>query len=167
MAAPVASLHFSKHLLKRMEIKGIETAEMTMYVGLGTFRLVEVEDLSKHKMESEQFWLYDDTADKINRAKANKKRVVAVGTSVIRSMESSTITDNRVKPTTGWTSKFIFPPYEFTTADALITNFHGPQSTMLMLTSAFAGHELTMEIYNLAVKEKYRFLCYGDALMII
>jgi S-adenosylmethionine:tRNA ribosyltransferase-isomerase len=167
VAAPVASLHFSKHLLKRMEIKGIETAEMTMHVGLGTFRLVEVEDLSKHKMESEQFWLYDDTADKINRAKANKKRVVAVGTSVIRSMESSTITDNRVKPTTGWTSKFIFPPYEFTTADALITNFHGPQSTMLMLTSAFAGHELTMEIYNLAVKEKYRFLCYGDALMII
>lgn len=167
VAAPVASLHFSKHLLKRMEIKGIETAEMTMHVGLGTFRLVEVEDLSKHKMESEQFWLYDDTADKINHAKANKKRVVAVGTSVIRSMESSTITDNRVKPTNGWTSKFIFPPYAFTTADALITNFQGPQSTMLMLTSAFAGHDLTMDIYKLAVKEGYRFLCYGDALLII
>ena len=167
VAAPVASLHYSKHLLKRMEIKGVETAEVTMHVGLGTFRLVEVEDLSKHKMESEQFWLYPETAEAINRTKANKNRVCAVGTSVVRSMESSMITDNRVKPTEAWTSKFLFPPYKFSIADSLITNFHGPQSTMLMLTSAFLGHEKTMEVYKTAVKEKYRFLCYGDALLII
>ena len=167
VAAPVASLHFSKNMLKRLEIKGVDLAKMTMHVGLGTFRNVEVEDLSKHKMDSEQFWIYPETADAVNKAKANRKRICAVGTTVIRAMESSTTTENGIKPTSSWTNKFIFPPYEFKVADSLLTNFHEPQSTLLMLTSAFAGHELTMEVYNTAVKEGYRFLCYGDALLFI
>jgi S-adenosylmethionine:tRNA ribosyltransferase-isomerase len=167
VAAPVASLHFSKNLMKKLEIKGIDTVEMTMHVGLGTFRQVEVEDLSKHKMESEQFWLYPETAERVNQAKAEKRRVCAVGTSVIRSLESSTITDHRIKAGNGWTSKFIFPPHEFTVANSMITNFHAPQSTMLMLTAAFAGYELTMDVYNTAVKEGYRFLSYGDALLFV
>lgn len=167
VAAPVASLHFSKNLMKKLEIKGIDTVEMTMHVGLGTFRQVEVEDLSKHKMESEQFWLYPETAERVNQAKAEKRRVCAVGTSVIRSLESSTITDHRIKAGNGWTSKFIFPPHEFTVANSMITNFHAPQSTMLMLTAAFAGYELTMDVYRTAVKEGYRFLSYGDALLFV
>ena len=166
VAAPVASLHFSKHLLKRMEIRGIDVAEMTMHVGLGTYRLVEVEDLSKHKMESERFSMPRPTVDRINLAKSQGNKVVAVGTSVIRPMEASLITDGKLKSHDGWTNLFLFPPYRISAADALITNFHGPQSTMMMLTSAFAGHEMTMDIYNTAVKEGYRFLCYGDALMI-
>jgi S-adenosylmethionine:tRNA ribosyltransferase-isomerase len=167
VAAPVASLHFSKNLMKKLEIKGVDTVEMTMHVGLGTFRQVEVEDLSKHKMESEQYWIYPETAERVNQAKAEKRKVCAVGTSVIRSLESSTITDHRIKSGNGWTSKFIFPPHEFLVANSLITNFHAPQSTMLMLTAAFAGYELTMDVYHTAVKENYRFLSYGDALMFI
>ena len=167
VAAPVASLHFSKNLMKKLEIKGIDTVEMTMHVGLGTFRQVEVEDLSKHKMESEQYWIYPETAERVNQAKAEKRKVCAVGTSVIRSLESSSITDHRIKSGNGWTSKFIFPPHEFLVANSLITNFHAPQSTMLMLTAAFAGYDLTMEVYQTAVKENYRFLSYGDALMFI
>jgi len=167
VAAPVASLHFSKNLMKKLEIKGVDTVEMTMHVGLGTFRQVEVEDLSKHKMESEQYWIYPETAVRVNQAKAEKRKVCAVGTSVIRSLESSTITDHRIKSGNGWTSKFIFPPHEFLVANSLITNFHAPQSTMLMLTAAFAGYELTMDVYHTAVKENYRFLSYGDALMFI
>jgi S-adenosylmethionine:tRNA ribosyltransferase-isomerase len=153
--------------MKKLEIKGVDTVEMTMHVGLGTFRQVEVEDLSKHKMESEQFWLYPETAERVNQAKAEKRRVCAVGTSVIRSLESSTITDNRIKAGNGWTSKFIFPPHEFSVANSLITNLHAPQSTMLMLTAAFAGYELTMDVYRTAVKEGYRFLSYGDALLFV
>jgi S-adenosylmethionine:tRNA ribosyltransferase-isomerase len=167
VAAPVASLHFSKNLMKKLEIKGIDTVEMTMHVGLGTFRQVEVEDLSKHKMESEQYWIYPNTAERVNQAKAERRKVCAVGTSVIRSLESSSITDHRIKSGNGWTSKFIFPPHEFKVVNSLITNFHAPQSTMLMLTAAFAGYELTMDIYNTAVKEDYRFLSYGDALMFV
>jgi S-adenosylmethionine:tRNA ribosyltransferase-isomerase len=150
-----------------LEIKGIDTVEMTMHVGLGTFRQVEVEDLSKHKMESEQYWIYPDTAERVNQAKAERRKVCAVGTSVIRSLESSSITDHRIKSGNGWTSKFIFPPHEFKVVNSLITNFHAPQSTMLMLTAAFAGYELTMDIYNTAVKENYRFLSYGDALLFV
>lgn len=167
VAAPVASLHFSKNLMKKLEIKGIDTVEMTMHVGLGTFRQVEVEDLSKHKMESEQYWLYPETAERVNRAKGEKRRVCAVGTSVIRSLESAGITDNRIKSGNGWTSKFIFPPYKFSVSNSLITNFHAPQSTMLMLTAAFASHELTMEVYHTAIKENYRFLSYGDAVLFL
>ena len=167
VAAPDASLHFSKNLLKRLEINGVELAEMTMHLGLGTFRQVEVEDLSKHKMDSEQYWIYPETATKVNKAKFGNKRVCAVGTAVMRTMESSTTTEGGLKAYEGWTSKFIFPPYNFRVANCMITNFHEPQSTLLMLTSAFAGHDLIMKAYDTAIKEGYRFLCYGDALLIL
>jgi S-adenosylmethionine:tRNA ribosyltransferase-isomerase len=167
VAAPVASLHFDKNILKRMEIKGIDIAELTLHLGLGSFRTVEVEDLSKHKMDSEEFWIYEETAKIVNKAKADKKRVCAVGTSVIRAMESSYTTEGMLKVYHGWTNKFIFPPYEFHVANSLITNFHEPQSVLLMMKSAFIGHDLCMKAYNEAVKEGYRFLCYGDAMLIL
>ncbi|MDX5325744.1 MAG: tRNA preQ1(34) S-adenosylmethionine ribosyltransferase-isomerase QueA [Bacteroidota bacterium] len=167
VAAPVAGLHFSKQLMKRLEIKGVEFPEITLHVGLGTFRPVEVEDLSKHKMDSEQYWINQEAVDKVNAAKLNKKKVCAVGTTVMRAIESSTTTENLLKTYEGWTNKFIFPPYDFAIADSMITNFHPPLSTLLMMTSAFAGHDLIMEAYNEAVKEEYRFLCYGDAMLII
>ncbi|HCQ16211.1 MAG: tRNA preQ1(34) S-adenosylmethionine ribosyltransferase-isomerase QueA [Owenweeksia sp.] len=167
VAAPVASLHFSKQLMKRLEIKGIDFAELTLHVGLGTFRPVEVEDLSKHKMDSEQFWIYDETAKKVNRAIDNKKKVCAVGTTSLRALESSVSTDGHLKEYEGWTNKFIFPPYEFTIPNCMITNLHPPQSTLMMMTAAFAGYDLMMEAYKEAIKEKYRFLSYGDAMLIL
>lgn len=167
VAAPVASLHFSKNLMKRLEIKGVEFAELTLHIGLGTFRPVEVEDLSKHKMDSEQYWIYQETADKVNRAIDKKKKVCAVGTTSMRALESSVSTDGHLKPYEGWTNKFIFPPFDFTIADCMITNLHPPQSTLMMMTAAFAGYDLTMEAYKEAIKEKYRFLSYGDAMLII
>ena len=167
VAAPVAGLFFDKNLMKRMEIKGVDFAELTLHVGLGSFRPVEVEDLSKHKMESEQFWIYDETAKVVNKAKLNKKRVCAVGTTVMRAMESSYTTEGLLKPYEGWTNKFIFPPYDFHVANCMITTFHPPQSTLMMMKSAFAGHDLMMKAYKEAVKEKYRFLAYGDAMLII
>lgn len=167
VAAPVASLHFTKHVLKRMEIKGVDIAEMTMHVGLGTYRLVEVEDLSKHKMESERFILPKDTVDRINRAKDEKRRICAIGTSVLRPLEANLITYDKLKTLEGWTNKFLFPPYQVRSVNSMLTNFHGPQSTMMMVTSAFTGHELIMEIYKTAIKEKYRFLAFGDALLVI
>ena len=167
VAAPVAGLHFSKNLMKRLEIKGVDFAELTLHIGLGTFRPVEVEDLSKHKMDSEQFWIYEDTAEKVNRAIDNKKKVCAVGTTSMRGLESSVSTDGHLKPAEGWTNKFIFPPYEFTVADCMITNLHPPQSTLMMMTAAFGGYDLIMEAYKVAIKEKYRFLSYGDAMLII
>ncbi len=167
VAAPVASLHFSKQLMKRMEIKGVDFAELTLHVGLGTFRPVEVEDLSKHKMDSEQFIIPDATAQSINKSMNNKGRVCAVGTTSLRAMESSVSTNGRLKQANGWTNKFIFPPYEFKIADALITNFHPPQSTLMMMTSAFGGYDFTIKAYKEAIKENYRFLSYGDAFMIL
>ncbi len=167
VAAPTGGMHFDKNLLKRLEIKGVEFAELTLHVGLGTFRTVEVEDLSKHKMDSEQFWIYDETVKIVNHAKENKKRVCAVGTTVMRAMESSYTTEGNLKAYEGWTNKFIFPPYQFNVANALITNFHPPQSTLMMMKSAFAGHDLMMKAYKSALKEKYRFLAYGDAMLII
>jgi S-adenosylmethionine:tRNA ribosyltransferase-isomerase len=167
VAAPTAGLHFSRELLKRLELKGAEFAEITLHVGLGTFRPVEVEDLTKHKMDSEQVIIPEKCADTVNNAKANKKKVFAVGTTSMRAIESSVSTDGRLKPYDGWTNKFIFPPYEFSIADALITNFHTPLSTLLMMITAFAGYELTMKAYNEAIKEKYRFYSYGDAMLII
>ncbi len=167
VAAPVASLHFSKQLMKRLEIKGIEFAELTLHVGLGTFRPVEVEDLSKHKMDSEQFRVYDETARIVNKAIDNKKKVCAVGTTAMRAMESTVSTDGHLKVYEGWTNKFIFPPYDFNVANCMITNFHPPQSTLLMMTAAFAGYEQTMKLYKEAIKEKYRFLSYGDAMLIL
>lgn len=167
VAAPTAGLHFSKHLLKRLEIKGVDFAEMTLHVGLGTFSSVEVEDLSKHKMDSEQIEILKDAADKINDAKAKKRRVCAVGTTVMRTVESSVSANQQLKEFSGWTNKFIFPPYDFNIANAMITNFHTPKSTLMMMTAAFAGYDFLMEAYKEAVKEKYRFYSYGDAMLIL
>lgn len=167
VAAPTAGLHFSKQLLKRFEIKGINLAELTLHVGLGTFRPVEVEDLTKHKMDSEWFKIPSECVDIVNKAKAGKKRICAVGTTSMRAMESSVSTLGELKPFEGWTNKFIFPPYDFSVANCMITNFHMPESTLLMMVSAFAGYDLTMHAYKLAMKEKYRFYSYGDAMLII
>ncbi len=167
VAAPTAGLHFSRQLMKRLELKGAEFAEITLHVGLGTFRPVEVEDLTKHKMDSEQLIITEKSAEIVNESKRNKKKVFAVGTTTMRAVESSVSTDGLLKPYDGWTNKFIFPPYDFSIADALITNFHTPLSTLLMMITAFAGYELTMKAYEEAIKEKYRFYSYGDAMLII
>lgn len=167
VAAPTAGLHFSKNLLKRLEIKGIEFAELTLHIGMGTFRSVEVEDLSKHKMDSEQVLISQETADKINHAKSKKKRVCAIGTTAMRAIESSVSASGQLNPYSGWTNKFIFPPYDFSIANCMVTNFHIPESTLLMMISAFTGHDLAMEAYEQAVKEKYKFYSYGDAMLIL
>ena len=167
VAAPTAGLHFSKELLKRMELKGVNLAEVTLHVGLGTFRPVEVEDLTKHKMDSEQFSVTQEAADIVNKAKAARKNICAVGTTSMRAIESSVSTLGELKPYTGWTNKFIFPPYDFNIANMMVTNFHMPESTLLMMTAAFAGYDLIMEAYKVAQKEKYRFFSYGDAMLII
>lgn len=167
VAAPTAGLHFSRQLMKRLELKGVEFAEVTLHIGLGTFRPVEVEDLTKHKMDSEQMTIEKEDADKVNNAKRNRKKVIAVGTTSMRAIETSVSTDGMLKPFDGWTNKFIFPPYDFSIADALITNFHTPLSTLLMMISAFGGHEFIMDVYQQAIKEKYRFYSYGDAMLIL
>ena len=167
VAAPTAGLHFSRELLKRFEIKGIDFAELTLHVGLGSFRMVEVEDLTKHKMDSEEIIIPQSACDIVNNAKGSKKRICAVGTTVMRSIETSVSTSDTLKPYKGWTNKFIFPPYDFAVADSLITNFHMPESTLLMMTCAFGGYDLIMEAYQEAIKEKYRFYSYGDAMLIL
>jgi len=167
VAAPTAGLHFSRELMKRLELKGIDFAELTLHIGLGTFREVEVEDLTKHKVDSEQAIITELTANKVNKALDAKKRVCAVGTTVMRAMETSVSTYDRLKPYSGWTNKFIFPPYEFHIANSMITNFHTPESTLLMMGCAFGGYDLVMEAYQTAIKEKYRFFAYGDAMLII
>jgi S-adenosylmethionine:tRNA ribosyltransferase-isomerase len=167
VAAPTAGLHFSRELMKRLELKGVNFAEITLHVGLGTFRPVEVEDLTKHKMDSEQILITDEACNIINKSKDNKKKVCAVGTTVMRAIESSVATTGHIKPYDGWTSKFIFPPYDFSVANCMVTNFHTPQSTLLMMVSAFAGFDFLMEAYKQAVKEKYRFFTYGDAMLIL
>ena len=167
VAAPTAGLHFSKHLLKRLEIKGVEMAEVTLHVGLGTFNPVEVEDLSKHKMDSEEIVITPSAADKINKGINTKRLVCAVGTTSMRTVESSVSSNGRLNEYDGWTNKFIFPPYDFSIANAMITNFHTPKSTLLMMTSAFAGHDFMKKAYEEAVKEKYKFYSYGDAMLII
>lgn len=167
VAAPTAGLHFSRQLLKRLELKGVDFAEITLHIGLGTFRPVEVEDLTKHKMDSEQVVIPEKCVNLVNEAKQNKKRVIAVGTTSMRAIETSVSTDGMLKPFDGWTNKFIFPPYDFSIADGLITNFHTPLSTLLMMISAFCGHDLMIEAYQEAVKEKYKFYSYGDAMLII
>ena len=167
VAAPTAGLHFSKHLLKRLQIKGINLAELTLHVGLGTFNPVEVEDLSKHKMDSEELMINDEVVKIVNTTKQNKRKVCAVGTTVMKGLESSVSSTGTLNPYVGWTHKFIFPPHEFSIANALITNLHMPKSTLLMMVSAFAGYDFMMEAYNEAVKEKYRFYSYGDAMLIL
>jgi S-adenosylmethionine:tRNA ribosyltransferase-isomerase len=167
VAAPTAGLHFSKHLLKRLEIKGVNFAEITLHVGLGTFNPVEVEDLSKHKMDSEELIINQEACDTVNRAKENKRRICCVGTTSMRAIESSVSSNRTLNPYVGWTNKFIFPPYDFSIADCMITNFHTPKSTLLMMISAFCGHDLMKKAYEEAIKEKYRFYSYGDAMLII
>jgi len=167
VAAPTAGLHFSKHLLKRLEIKGVDFAEVTLHVGLGTFSPVEVEDLSKHKMDSEEAFIEKNATDVINKAKRDKRRICAVGTTVMRVLESAVSSDQTLNEFGGWTNKFIFPPYDFNIANCMITNFHTPKSTLLMMVSAFAGHDFMKKAYEEAVKEKYRFYTYGDAMLII
>lgn len=167
VAAPTAGLHFSRQLLKRLELKGLNFAEITLHIGLGTFRPVEVEDLTKHKMDSEQVIINRKACDIVNTGILNKKKVCAVGTTVMRAVESSVSTEGLLNPYDSWTNKFIFPPYDFSIANCMITNFHTPLSTLLMLISAFAGHDLMMEAYTTAVKEKYRFYSYGDAMLIL
>ena len=167
VAAPTAGLHFSKHLLKRLEIKGIDLAEVTLHVGLGTFQPVEVEDLSKHKMDSEEIIIPENAANAVNSALDAKRRVCAVGTTVMRTMESSVSADRRLKPFKGWTHKFIFPPYDFSIANSMVTNFHLPKSTLLMMVSAFMGHDLMKKAYKEAILESYKFYSYGDAMLIL
>jgi S-adenosylmethionine:tRNA ribosyltransferase-isomerase len=167
VAAPTAGLHFSRELLKRLEIRGVRFAEITLHVGLGNFRTVDVEDLTKHKMDSERIIIPDEAVEIVNKAKDNKNRICAVGTTVLRTLESSVSTNGYLKPYDGWTNKFIFPPYEFNVPDCMISNFHLPYSTLLMTVSAFAGFEFLFESYKTAIKEKYRFGTYGDAMLII
>ncbi|EOR95647.1 MULTISPECIES: tRNA preQ1(34) S-adenosylmethionine ribosyltransferase-isomerase QueA [Arcticibacter] len=167
VAAPTAGMHFSRELMKRLELKGVEFAEVTLHVGLGTFRAVEVEDLTKHKMDSEQFIIDQPTADMVNNALDEKRKICAVGTTSMRAVESAVSAGKKLKPANDWTSKFIFPPYEFSIANSMITNFHTPESTLLMMISAFGGYESVMNAYEVAVKEKYRFYSYGDAMLII
>jgi len=165
--APAAGLHFSRELIKRLEIKGCEFAFVTAHAGLGNFREIDVEDLSKHKMDSEQIIVGEDAVNKVNKAKMNGKHICAVGATVLRAMESTVTTTGFLTDYDGWTNKFIFPPYEFTLADSVVTNFHLPYSSMLMQACAFGGFDLIMDAYRVAVKEKYRFGAYGDAMLIV
>jgi len=167
VAAPTAGLHFSRELLKRMEIAGVKFSEVTLHVGLGNFRSVDVEDLTKHKVDSERIIITDAAADIINLAHENRKRVCAVGTTVVRTLESSVSTNGLLKPFDGWTNKFLFPPYKFKVPDMMVSNFHLPYSTLLMMVAAFAGFNLCFDAYKAAVKEKYRFGTYGDAMLVI
>ena len=167
VTAPTASLHFSRELMKRLEIKGIDFAYITLHAGLGNFRDIDVEDLTKHKMDSEQIFVTPETVKIVNDAKDEKHKICAVGTTVVRTLESCVTTKGRLTEFEGWTNKFIFPPYDFSVPDAFISNFHLPYSTLLMMVAAFGGYEHVMEAYNQAVKEKYRFGTYGDAMLII
>ncbi|MEO1253518.1 MAG: tRNA preQ1(34) S-adenosylmethionine ribosyltransferase-isomerase QueA [Bacteroidota bacterium] len=167
VAAPTAGMHFTPQLMKRMELIGIDVSPITLHVGLGTFRPVDVEDLTKHKMDSENYWVEQPTADRVNRALDEKTKICAVGTTAMKTLESSVSANGLLKENSGWTDKFIFPPYDFKICDALITNFHLPESTLLMMAAAFGGYDLIMEAYQQAIKEKYRFFSYGDAMLIV
>jgi S-adenosylmethionine:tRNA ribosyltransferase-isomerase len=167
VAAPTAGLHFSRELMKRLELKGIHFAELTLHLGLGTFRTIDVEDLSKHKMEAEYFRIPPEAVELVNKGKVNDKKVCAVGTTAVRAMETSVSADQLLKPIEGWTNKFIYPPYDFNIANTLITNFHLPKSSLLIMVCAFGGFELIMDAYQEAIKEEYRFFSYGDAMLIL
>ena len=167
VAAPTAGLHFTPKLLQKIEKKGIHVVPVILHIGLGTFRPVEVEDLTKHKMDSEYFEIHDKSAEIINKSITSKHNVFVVGTSTCRALETSVTADGLVKPNRGWTDKFIYPPYDFKITNKLITNFHTPESTLLMLVSAFAGTDLVMKAYKKALKENYRFLSYGDAMLLL
>ncbi len=167
VAAPTAGLHFSRELMKRLEIKGVNFGYLTLHVGLGNFREVDVEDLTKHKMDSEQIFVDSEIVRLVNEAKDEKHKVCAVGTTVVRALESCVTTKGRLTEFEGWTNKFIFPPYDFSVPDAFVSNFHLPYSTLLMMVAAFGGYDHVMKAYDMAVKEKYQFGTYGDAMLII
>lgn len=167
VAAPTAGLHFSIELIKRLEIQGVRFAEVTLHTGLGTFRPIEVEDLSKHKMDAEFYAIEDQACKIVNKAKTEGHRICSVGTTTMRALETSFTADKLLKPSEGWTNIFIHPPYNFSISDALITNFHLPKTSLLIMTCAFAGYDLTMEAYKKAIKDKYRFFSYGDAMLVI
>jgi S-adenosylmethionine:tRNA ribosyltransferase-isomerase len=167
VSAPAAGLHFSRELMKRMEIKGLEKTFITSHMSLGNFREIDVEDLTKHKMDSEQMTVTAETAAVVNKARDENRSICAVGVTVMRALETVVGTEGKIKPYEGWTNKFIFPPYDFTVANALITNFHLPYSTLIMLTAAFGDYDLVMKAYELAIKEGYKFGVYGDAMLII
>ncbi len=167
VAAPTAGLHFTKQVMKRLEIKGVDVSPITLHSGLGSFRAVDVEDLTKHKMDSENYSVNEEAAERVNRALDEKRRICSIGTTSMRTLESSVSANGRLKANSGWTDKFIFPPYEFKICNALLTNFHMPESTLLMMACAFGGYDLIMKAYQEAIKEKYRFLTYGDTMLII
>lgn len=167
VAAPTAGLHFSREIMKRLELQGVTFAELTLHVGLGNFRTIDVEDLTKHKMDSEEMIIEPETAELVNRAKASKKKVIAVGTTSMKALESSVAISGMLKPYKGWTNKFIFPPYDFSIANAMITNLHMPQSPMMMMVAAFAGYDFLMRAYEEAVEKKYKFFTYGNPMLII
>lgn len=167
VVAPAAGLHFSRELIKRMEIKGLETANITLHAGLGNFQDIDVEDLTKHKMYSEQMFVQPEATHIVNGAKNKGHKIIAVGTTVMRALETCVSTDGRIKPFEGWTNKFIFPPYEFGIADAMISNFHLPYSTLLMMVAAFGGYDLVMQAYEEAINKEYKFGIYGDAMLLI
>lgn len=167
VVAPAAGLHFSRELMKRMEIRDIDYGFITLHNGLGAYRVIDVEDLTKHKMESEQMSISAELCRRVNKAKDDERNICAVGTSVLRAVETTVSTDGHLKPRDGWTNKFIFPPYDFTLTNSLVTNFHLPYSTLLMMTTAFGGYEKIMDAYQVAIEEKYRFGAYGDAMLII
>ena len=167
VAAPTAGLHFSKELIKRLQIKGVDFAEITLHVGLGTFRTIDVEDLSKHKMDAEYFRVDDKAVKIVNKAKDKNKNICVIGTTAVRAVESAISADKYLKPIEGWTNLFIHPPHDFSIPTAMVTNFHTPKSSLLIMVASFAGYELIMEAYQAAIKEKYRFFTYGDAMLII
>lgn len=167
VAAPTAGMHFTKQLVKRLELKGVDVVPITLDVGIGTFRPVDVEDLTKHKMESEHYVVSEATAKRVNETIDSRKKVCAIGTTSMRVLETTVTANNRIKPNNEWTDKFIFPPYEYKICNAMVTNFHMSESTLLMMTCAFGGFELIMKAYETAVKEKYQFLSYGDAMLIL
>jgi S-adenosylmethionine:tRNA ribosyltransferase-isomerase len=167
VAAPTAGLHFSRELMKRLELQGVSLAEITLHIGLGTFRTIDVEDLSKHKMEAEYYRIDQNTVDTVNETMSKNGHVCAIGTTVLKTIESAVSATGNLKASEGWSNKFIFPPYDFHIADSMVTNFHLPKSSLLIMVSAFGGHELVMEAYQEAIKEKYRFYSYGDAMLIL
>ncbi len=167
VVAPTAGLHFSRELIKRLEIKGVSFAEVTLHAGLGNFRTIDVEDLTKHKMDSEEMYIDQATCEIVNKTKENKRNVCAIGTTSMKAIESSVTISGMLKPYEGWTNKFIFPPYDFSIANRMITNFHPPMSSMQMMVAAFAGFDFLMQAYKEAIEHKYKFLTYGDAMLII
>ena len=167
VAAPTAGLHFSKELIKRLEIKGVRFSEITLHTGLGTFRPIEVEDLSKHKMDAEYYRIEEDACKIVNKARIGGHRICSIGTTTMRAIESSFTAEKLLKPSEGWTNTFIHPPYTFNIADALVTNFHLPKTSLLIMVCAFAGYDLAMESYKKAIKDKYRFFSYGDAMLVL